>query len=157
MASNYQAFKIYGKIGILGASLYYIYLYNRCKKLRHEYSDFDIIQKKKDTTRPSNVYYGINWGYRSDETIEKSLDTGDLIFYNFDCNKCFSPRDTIICKVQEKIKRINPEKSANAAFCFRANEHRVLVITDFFGLGEISILPYNEFLNKPFIKMVKTR
>lgn len=116
-----------------------------------------MIQNKKDTTRPSNVYYGINWGYRSDETMEKSLDTGDLLFYNFDCNKCFSPRDTLICKAQQKIKRIDPDKSTNAAFCFRANQHRVLVVTDFFGLGEISILPYHEFLNKPFIKMVKTR
>ena len=70
------------------------------KKIRIEYTDFDMIQNKKDTTRPSNVYYGINWGYRSDETMEKSLDTGDLLFYNFDCNKCFSPRDTLICKAQ---------------------------------------------------------
>ena len=40
-----------------------------------------MIQSKKDTTRPSNVYYGINWGYRSDETIEKSIEenTEDVV------------------------------------------------------------------------------
>jgi len=50
---------------------------------------------KKDTTRPSNVYYGINWGYRADETIEKALDTGDLLFFNYDCDKCFSVEEVL--------------------------------------------------------------
>ncbi len=42
---------------------------NRCKKLREEVNDHELINAKKDTTRPSNVYYGLNWGYRSDETV----------------------------------------------------------------------------------------
>jgi hypothetical protein len=29
----------------------------------------EVINAKKDTTRPSNVYYGLNWGYRSDNTV----------------------------------------------------------------------------------------
>jgi len=48
--------------------------------------NWELTQVRKDTTRPSNVYYGINWGYRADETIEKTLDTGDLLFFNYDCN-----------------------------------------------------------------------
>lgn len=79
---------------------YYAYLSYNCSKLKKEYTDFDMIQSKKDTTRPSNVYYGLNWGYRSDETIEKSLDTGDFLFYNYNCDKCFSPSDVIKCKLQ---------------------------------------------------------
>lgn len=43
--------------------------YNRCKKLKEESMDFDLINAKKDTTRPSNVYYGLNWGFRSDNTV----------------------------------------------------------------------------------------
>jgi hypothetical protein len=31
--------------------------------------DEELINAKKDSTRPSNVYYGLNWGYRSDNTV----------------------------------------------------------------------------------------
>ena len=83
----------------MAGGCYYGYLRQRCQQIRKEFTDFDSIQSKKDTTRPSNVYYGINWGYRSDETMEKSLDTGDLIYFNYDCNKCFTPKDVILCKI----------------------------------------------------------
>lgn len=49
----------------------------------------------KDTTRPSNEYYGINWGYRADNTIEKAFNTGDLIFFNYYCDKCLYPTDVL--------------------------------------------------------------
>lgn len=100
MATNKQAFKLYFKMSLAASCGYYAYLHQRCQQIRKEYTDFDSIQAKKDTTRPSNVYYGINWGYRSDETMEKSLDTGDLIFFNYDCDKCFTPKDVILCKLQ---------------------------------------------------------
>ena len=64
-----------------------------------------MIQSKKDTTRPTNVYYGINWGYRSDETLEKSLDTGDLIYFTYNCDKCLTVSDTLACKAQQTWKR----------------------------------------------------
>lgn len=75
-------------------------MYKKCADLRKEYTDFDSIQAKKDTTRPNNVYYGLNWGYRSDETIEKSLDTGNLLYYNLNCEKTFHPSDMLVCKAK---------------------------------------------------------
>ena len=98
MATNLQAFKLYMKLSVLAGTCYYGYLHQKCSKLRKEYTDFDSVQKKKDTTRPSNVYYGINWGYRSDETMEKSLDTGDLLFFSYNCDKCLTPKDVLLCK-----------------------------------------------------------
>ena len=97
MASFADAMKLYTKITFATATTGYGYLYFRCKKLREEAIDYDLIDTKKDTTRPSNVYYGINWGYRSDETIEKSLDTGDLVFFSYDCLNCFSPEEVAVC------------------------------------------------------------
>ena len=76
-----------------------------------------MIQAKKDTTRPSNVYYGLNWGYRSDETIEKSLDTGDLLYFNYNCDNCFTPNDVIKCKLQQWWRNSTPSDSQNIAFC----------------------------------------
>ena len=46
---------------------------HRCKKIREEAFDEEVINAKKDTTRPSNKYYGLNWGYRSDETVSLLL------------------------------------------------------------------------------------
>jgi hypothetical protein len=100
MATNFQAFRLYSTILIGSGVGYYGYLYNRCQSIKREFTDFDNIQRKKDTTRPSNVYYGINWGHRSDETMEKSLDTGDFLFFNYDCDKCFNPKDVMACKYQ---------------------------------------------------------
>ena len=42
------------------------------------------------------------------------------------------------------------------------SENKIVVVSQFFGFfgensGTIQILPYNEFLNKPFIKMVACR
>merc|ERR1740139_162443 len=75
----------------------YQYLAYRCNKLKEESMDHDLTDLRKDTTRPSNVYYGINWGYRADETIEQSLDTGDLLFFNYNCMNCFTPQELISC------------------------------------------------------------
>jgi len=101
--------------------------------LKKEYTDWDLIQSKKDTTRPSNVYYGLNWGYRSDETMEKSIDTGDLLFYNYDCSKCFTPGDVLKCHLQQKWKNLTVEHSQNVAFTQRISAHKLLVITSHFG------------------------
>ena len=100
MASLADALKLYSKLGVASITLGYGYFYYRGKKLKEESMDFDLVNAKKDATRPSNVYYGINWGYRSDETIEKSLDTGDLLFFNYNCMNCFSPEEVALCYKQ---------------------------------------------------------
>ena len=86
MASLKHALKRYAQLTILGGVAYYFYLDYSCRKRREDAMNWELTQAKKDTTRPSNVYYGINWGYRADETIEKSLDTGDLLFFSYECD-----------------------------------------------------------------------
>ena len=81
-------------IGIGGTLGYWEY---RGRELKKQTENEELIDVRKDTTRPSNVYYGINWGYRSDETIEKSLDTGDLLLFDYDCDKCFTAKETLEC------------------------------------------------------------
>ena len=73
MATLKQTLFFYGKVLTLGAASGYGYLHYRCKKLREEVNDAELINAKKDTTRPSNVYYGLNWGFRSDETVSHTL------------------------------------------------------------------------------------
>lgn len=97
MATLKQTLIMYCKVGVTALAGGYAYLYADCKKRREESMDEELTQAKKDTTRPSNVYYGINWGYRADETIEKTLDTGDLLFFNYECSKLFTPEEVLYC------------------------------------------------------------
>ena len=48
MASLADALKLYTKIAIVGATAGYGYLHHRCKKLKEEANDFDMVQMKKD-------------------------------------------------------------------------------------------------------------
>jgi hypothetical protein len=99
-----QTFKAYTKLAVVVSIGGYLYLDNRCKNLKKEYMDFDLIQLKKDQTRPSNVFYGLNWGYRADETIEKNMDTGDLLFFNYNCLYTFHPMDMLKCYIEQQRK-----------------------------------------------------
>ena len=31
------------------------------------------------------------------ETIEKALDTGDILFFGYDCSKCLTPEEVLVC------------------------------------------------------------
>ena len=47
------------------------------------------------------------------------------------------------------------DDSQNVAFCMRTPQ-KLLIVSSHFD-GEVQITPYNEFLNKPYIKTVKVR
>ncbi len=96
--------KLYVKIGTLAVGSGYGYLYFVCKRRREDLINEDLIAARKDSTRPSNVYYGINWGYRADETIEKALDTGDILFFGYDCSKCLTPEEVLVCYKQKYLR-----------------------------------------------------
>ncbi|TNV76448.1 hypothetical protein FGO68_gene387 [Halteria grandinella] len=143
--------KVLGASGLAG----YGYLYYHCKQVREEATNIELINAKKDTTRPSNVYYGLNWGYRSDNTIEKSLDTGDLLYFNYNCMNCLQPSEVIQCYMQQKLGNDSEEDPQNIAFAMRTPK-RLLIISGHFD-GQVHITPYHEFLNKPYIRTVKVR
>ena len=146
---------MYLSLGAAASASGYGYLYYRCKKVREEAMDSDLKDAKKDATRPSNVYYGINWGYRSDETIEKSLDTGDLLFFSYECLNCFTPEEVMLCYKQQKLNKLGPGDPQNTAFCFRTPQKLLVVYSDL--VGGVHIEPYNELLSKPFVKSVQAR
>ena len=117
----------YTKLVSLGSAAGYSYLHFRCKRLREEILNDELISLKKDTTRPSNEYYGLNWGYRADNSIEKSLDTGDLLFFNYHCGSCLSPSSVVKCYAQQAL--YGEEAYQNVAFCFRT-PHKLFVVSD---------------------------
>lgn len=84
--------------------------------------------------------------------IEKSLDTGDLLFFDYDCLNCLQPWEVLTCLYQQ---RTTSGAAQNVAFCMRTPQ-KLLIVSSHFG-GEVQITPYNEFLNKPYIRSVKVR
>ena len=52
MASFKDALKLYSKLLLVTGAGSYAYLHQRCKKLKEESMDFDLINAKKDQTRP---------------------------------------------------------------------------------------------------------
>ena len=133
MATLKQALSLYAKLTVLGLCGGYGYLYYDCKKRREESMDEDLIHARKDTTRPSNVYYGINWGHRSDETIEKCLDTGDVLFFNYDCNRMLSPEEVVICHAQKKWYGLKDQDPQNLGYCFRTPQNLLVIHGDLSG------------------------
>ena len=101
------------------------------------------------------------------------MDTGDILLFNYDCNKAFSAKDVLLCKAQNYWRRSLFNKNSqvisqdmeeddlpsNAAFCFRVAAHKLMVVTQHFGVfgTEVEILTYPEFLSRPYIRMVKAR
>ncbi len=40
---------------------------------------------------------------KTDFQIEKSIDTGDLLFFDYNCMNCLHPQDVIQCYTQKKF------------------------------------------------------
>jgi len=57
------------------------------------------------------------------------------------------------CLYQQRTH--TPDAPQNVAFCMRTPQ-KLLIVSSHFG-GEVQITPYNEFLNKPYIRSVKVR
>ena len=125
--------KMYTLVMFGGSAAAYGYVSYRCRKLREEAMDFDLIQAKKDTTRPQNAYYGINWGYRADETIENSLDTGDLLFFGYECKNCFTPDEMAVCYSRKLLRGKKDADPLNMAFCLRTPKKLLVVYGDLTG------------------------
>ena len=68
---------------------------------------------------------------------------------------CLEPSEVLSCLAQQKLALKSDEDPQNVAFCMRTPQ-KLLIVTSHFG-GEVQITPYNEFLNKPYIRSVYVR
>ncbi|CAI2378737.1 unnamed protein product [Moneuplotes crassus] len=139
---------LFTTIAVLGATGYG-YLTWRCYNLRKDLTDFELISKKKDSTRPSNEYYGINWGYRSDNTIELSFNTGDILLYDYKCINCLYPSEVVSCYIHKQ-----KSEYTGVGFTFKTPKGLYVIYPHF---GKVNISPYSEFLNRPYICKIKAR
>ena len=110
-----------------------------------------ILSLNKDKTRPTNESYGLNWGYRADNAIEQSINTGDIAFFDYRCDKWLYPSDVVKC-YSNKLR--NKEEFSNCGFFFKTPLALFVVFSNF---GRLTIMPYNEFLNRPYIVRIKWR
>jgi hypothetical protein len=146
-----QTLKFYFKLTAAVSFSSYGILHIYWKNLRKQINDEEILKLKKDTTRPTNEYYGINWGYRADNTIEKSFNTGDIVLFDYKCNKWLYPKDLVKWYLK---KMNNKDEFSNVGFTFKTP---VMLFVVFSHFGKLQIMPYNEFLNRPYISRIKGR
>lgn len=146
-----QTLFFYFKLTSIVVGAGYGYLSYKCYRTRRQTFDNGIINLKKDTTRPTNEYYGINWGYRADNTIEKSFNTGDLIFFNYKCDRCLYPSETLSWYAKSYF---TTEEFSEVGFLFKTPGTLFVIFSHF---GNLTIMPYSEFLNRPYVARVKAR
>jgi len=146
-----QTLRFYTKVVVGTSAVGYGWLYLKWAKLRQDINNEELVSLKKDTTRPTNEYYGINWGYRADNTIEKSFETGDVVLFDYKCDKCLYPKD--ILKWYAKKLHKNDEFS-QVGFVFKTPMMLFVVFSLF---GTLQIMPYSEFLNRPYFSRIKAR
>ena len=144
--------KFYVKVLASFSVVGYGVLSYKCYQTRLKLTDEEYIRMEKDNTWPQNEFYGINWGYRSDQELEKSLDTGDLIFFGTTCKNQLYPSSVLSCYLRQKLKGENSFEGCG--FLFRTPQRLFVVYGNH---GELNIKGYPEFLQTPYVNKVKAR
>jgi hypothetical protein len=80
------------------------------------------------------------------------LDTGDLLFFDYECHNCFSPKEMALCYKRKLLDGLEKSDPINMAFCLRTPKKLLVVYGDL--TGDIKIHRYSELLAKPYIKQV---
>ena len=106
----------------------------------------------RDTTRPTNDNFGINWGYKADLMIKERIDSGDLLFVKYDCDKSISLYDMANCY---KNQLSSFEGSYDNVLMTVRNLENLHVIQDSEGKGFTQ--EYSVFLASPNIQEVVMR
>jgi hypothetical protein len=137
---------------------FYRYLYKQMIKNKEEFHK--CYEENRDTTRPGNKSFGLNYGYKTDMAIEEMLDTGDVVFMQRVCYKTFSFLEMSACygdKLEKSIlSSIGIHKSDwdTVGLLFRDKYGpRVL----FYFANEIYDLDYGEVLSLPFFQDISAR
>lgn len=60
----------------------------------------------RDTTRPGNKSYGLNYGYKADNAVEALLDSGDIIFIKQNCLGALNRTDITKCYMNSFMKQL---------------------------------------------------
>ena len=73
------------------------YFYQRAEKNLKEYENKLFDENARDSTRSTNEFFGLNWGFAADNIvyyslnkIKDKLDSGDLIFFKYNCIECLN-------------------------------------------------------------------
>lgn len=119
---------------------------------------------KKDETRFNNNYYGLNWGSKTDEIvkaylnqIQTKLETGDLILFKEGSFK-YIVKDYL--KLVPFVYDVFYKKNElgeldNAGLILRTTGEVYVCYVK--SPGNLSIVPYSEFLSNDKLRMVKIR
>lgn len=80
------------------------------------------------------------------------MDTGDILFFGYDCKNCFTPGEMAVCYSRKYLHGKNDSEPLNMAFCLRTPKKLLVVYGDL--MGQIQIHNYSDLLARPYVKQV---
>lgn len=136
---------------VIGGGFSYLYYITS-----RNYKRFQLEQEEssiyKDTTRDQNLYFGINWGFKADYMIQEQIDSGDVLYFKFDCRQCLSVGDFLKCSYMHMQ---NSDQDHDALGIAYRDKSGVNII--FPQYGKLQVLSYNDVVCQPFLKNISLR
>ena len=129
------------------------YLNYKCYRNRKAYKELIENEEIRDTTRPDNDFFGINWGSKADSLIMENINSGDLVFARKDCSQGFSPLEMVSCYTQKL--RLGEEALYDTCAVAVRSGVEVNLISD--HTGEITIHSYPDFISYPIFEKIISR
>lgn len=134
---------------LAGGFLYANYLVHKNHRDYEQIMDEDSM----DTTRPTNDNFGINWGYKADLMIMEKIDSGDVIFVKYDCDKCINLKDMGTCYLNQ-MKQTNDTHYDSAGVAVRNLENVHVLYQE---TGKAKSDTYSNFISRPYVESVTLR
>ena len=157
-----DSFTNHSKLALAVSSFGLIALYqvlnHKLSKNKEEF--YQCYEENRDTTRPGNKSFGLNYGFKTDMAIEEMLDTGDIILMQSICSKSFSISEMAFCYKAKFLKSvlssvgINKSDWDTTGLLFR-DKHGPRVL--FYNSSQIYDLEYGEVLSLPFFQDISAR
>ncbi|KAL4480978.1 hypothetical protein ABPG72_014446 [Tetrahymena utriculariae] len=129
---------------------YYSYLAYLNRKQFQEQKENDELYK--DTTRETNEYFGLSWGYKADYLVKEKMDSGDIFFIKYDCDECLSLKQMIWCNLLQTYKQ--DQEYDSIGFAYR-DANGLFIISNQFGVTKV--MEYADFLSQPFLSELSVR
>ena len=129
-----------------------LYFYAKSSSNFKTYKHLMESEDMRDTTRPTNDNFGVNWGYKADLMIKEKIDSGDLLFVKYDCDKCISLDQMVRCYANQYLA---VEGSYDSIVMAVRNLENLFVMEEF--EGKVTSTEYSNFIARPFLESVALR
>jgi hypothetical protein len=129
-----------------------LYFYAKARSNFKTYTDLMESEDLRDTTRPTNDNFGVNWGYKADLMIKEKIDSGDLLLVKYDCDKCISLNQMVQCYGNQYF---SIDGNYDSVVMVVRNLENLFILEE--AGGKVTSTEYSNFIARPFQQEVALR